>query len=96
MGVGGQHRQGEALRPLGTAGVEVGHRDPEPPRVAAHVAQRHQPGVAVEGRVLDPLGDHGRSGLLKAGHELRRCRTVQQQHLGDLHGHAGGGDDLAI
>ena len=48
-------------------------------RVAANLAQRRQPQVAVERGVLDTLGHHRPAGLLEAGHELRCGQLGQRQ-----------------
>ena len=51
--------------------VELGHRRAERARVAAHLVQRDQALVAVEGGVLDALGHHRRAHLLEADGELQ-------------------------
>jgi hypothetical protein len=84
------------VRALGVGLVEALGADPEAARVAADVAQGQQPGVAVKGSVLHALGHHRRGRLLKARDELGRSRTAQQQHLGDLNGHIGGGHRLTV
>ncbi len=49
--------------------VEGGQRGAEPRRLAAHLVQRDQPVVAVEGRVLDALGHDGAGVLLELHRE---------------------------
>ena len=66
LGVVGR-QPGHAVRPRslsgGLPGVEVRHRDAELARVAADLVQRDEPGIAIEGGVLDPLR-HGRAAEL--------------------------------
>ena len=60
--------------------MEALHGDAEPRRIAAHVVERQQPPVTVEGCVLDAFGHDRRRRLLKADHELRRYGILEQQH----------------
>ena len=65
--VGGRrgHRIGPVTLPLGHRRVEVGGIDGEVRRVATDLVEGRQPGVAVEGAVLDALGHHHAAGLLE-------------------------------
>ena len=64
-------RAGSARRAAALPAWNVVHVDREAARVAADVAQREQPRVAVERGVLDALGHDRRRRLLEARHELR-------------------------
>ena len=72
--------------------------------IAAHLVQRRQGEVAVEGRVLDPLGHHGAGDLLEAAHEqlplaaaglVQIGRAFQQQHVANEVEHGGVGGRVA-
>ena len=72
--------------------------------IAAHLVQRRQGKVAVEGRVLDPLGHHGAGHLLEAADEqlplaaaglVQVGRAFQQQHVADEVEHGGVGGRVA-
>ena len=58
--------------PLGLQRVELRQRDAELPRVAAHLVQGDEPGVAVVGGVLDALGHGGAAELLHPHGPARR------------------------
>src|SRR3954447_15323801 len=84
--VGLRHEQvaREALRALAAARVELLDGDAEAAGIAAHVVEREQARVTVEGRVLDALGHHGRGRLLKARDELgRRVEQPLDPRLGE-------------
>ena len=81
--VGGQGGHGErpvGRQPLGL-GVEGLGRDPEPVGVAAHLVEREQPRPPVEGRVLDPLGQH-RAGRLLEPHDELAARPPRRSPAG--------------
>ena len=58
---------GHRPRPHGGAVVELRGADAEPVGLAAHLVERHQPGVAVEQAVLHRLGGDGAAQLLEPG-----------------------------
>ena len=70
VGGQGEHRRGPVPGRLGIEPVELLDPDTESLRRPAHLVERHQPVVAVEGRVLDPLGHDGGGDLLEPHHQL--------------------------
>ena len=66
---GRQHGVRPALGPIGAGAVEIFERHAEDGRLAAHFVECAQRKVAVEGRVLDPLGRDRRAELLEPGRE---------------------------
>ena len=73
LGVVGRQRGHGGRPPPGETpggGVELGRADAEDVRVAAHLVQRGQPRPAVEGGVLDPLGQHRARGLAEPHDQL--------------------------
>ena len=83
MGLGDEQPAREALGARRVGGVEGVDREAEARRVAAHLVEREQPQVAVEGGVLDPLRRDRRRGLLKARDELVVAALAQGQHVGE-------------
>ena len=67
---------------LTAEGVELVHRGPEVVRARAHLVERDQPVVAVEGGVLNPLGHHGPADLLEAHDDLGPLRLVGENQEG--------------
>ena len=70
VGGGGRQPVGEAAQPLGVAAVELLDRHADARGIAAHLAQRRQREVAVERRVLHPLGGDRAGQLLEAPDEV--------------------------
>ncbi len=66
----GRHFQRPRLEPPLVRRVKVAGRAAEPPGIAPHLGERDQNVVAVEGRVLDPLGLDRRRVLLELLGEL--------------------------
>jgi hypothetical protein len=73
-------REQRARPSRGLALVERLHRESEAAWIAADLVQRQQPGVAVEGRVLDALGHHRASRLLETRDELVVTALLEQEH----------------
>ena len=70
VGAEGQHRMRPLLGPPRRRRVKFLGRKAEMRRVAAHLVERQQPGVAVKGGVLGSLGGHGAGELLELEREI--------------------------
>src|SRR5688572_9155279 len=80
--VGGGGEQGTGPRALGesTRAVEVGEAQAEAGGVASDLVERGETVVAVEGRVLGPLGHGGAGELLESEDELALARAFPSAH----------------
>jgi hypothetical protein len=61
--------------------MELRQAHPEALRVAAHLVEADQPGIAVEQAVLDGLGGHRAAQLLKPGGGLAAAGQRRGDHL---------------
>ncbi len=68
-----KQRGGPAGQPLGVQPVELVHGDPEVLGRSAHLVERDEAMVAVEGRVLDALGGDGAGELLELRPRTSSC-----------------------
>ena len=100
--MGGQacHRLRLGRLPPGLESVELCRRDAELVGVATDLVQRDEPGVAVEGGVLDPLGHGGATQLLQPTGQLVgrvvQPRAQRGQRVGELRTALGGRGQGAV
>ena len=96
MGLGGQQAAGEAPPRSALRAWNLGRRRAPAARVAAHLVEREQAQVAVEGGVLDALGHHRAGRLLEAGDEGLLVGSRGDQRLAHAVGQLGLLDRLDV